>query len=154
MTDTEETAKGEAAEIDATWAVFQNAIIAAELTAPERTVLYADVALIRYTEKGTMKEAAELLELRIGGAQNLRSYVDCLITGVEYLTEAKKLEIQGLITTRDELQEKLANLQAAAGILDEAIRFGNPEGTATTMRKVKLAETGQQDNSSFGGSSR
>jgi hypothetical protein len=79
---------GIAQAIDGTWMAFGDSIVEAELTGPERRALYADVARIHSqhadheAEAGfasTMKEAAELLKLRIGGAQNLRSYVDTLM---------------------------------------------------------------------------
>ncbi len=69
--------------VDGAWMTFGDSIVEAELTGPERRALYADVARVQSEREGTMKEAADLIELRIGGAQNLRSYVDSLMLGIE-----------------------------------------------------------------------
>ena len=69
--------------VDGAWMTFGDSIVEAELTGPERRALYADVARVQSEREGTMKEAADLLKLRIGGAQNLRSYVDTLMAGIK-----------------------------------------------------------------------
>jgi hypothetical protein len=68
--------------IEGTFLVFDRAIVEAELTGPERRALYQDVMLISSQEENTMREAAELLKLRIGGSVNLRNYVNCLMAGI------------------------------------------------------------------------
>ncbi len=81
---------GKGYAVDGAWMVFGNAIVDAALTGPERKALYADVTLVQREHalncappEPTMKEAAELLKLRIGGAQNLRPYVDTLMAGIK-----------------------------------------------------------------------
>jgi len=76
--------------IEAAFMVFLNSIVEAKLTGPERQALYKDVALVKSESEskglirsGTMLEAAEVLLERIGGAQNLRPYVDSLMAGTE-----------------------------------------------------------------------
>jgi len=68
--------------IAGTFDVLGDAITDEGLTGPERRALYEDVALIQEQEGDSMVDAAHLLVLRIGGIQNLRSYVDCLMVPI------------------------------------------------------------------------
>lgn len=52
------------------------------LTVAEKRLLHADVDDIYHTEHATdFLEAAATARERIGGLDNLRSYVDCLVAG-------------------------------------------------------------------------
>ncbi len=73
---------GNGLAVDGAWMVFGTEIVNSGLTKPERRALYADVALVQSEANGDFKEAAELLKLRIGGAQNLRNYVNTLMSGI------------------------------------------------------------------------
>jgi hypothetical protein len=69
--------------IEAAFLTFEGAIVEAELTGPERLALYGDIELVQSQENnGTLVDAAKLLKLRIGGAVNLRSYVNTLMAGI------------------------------------------------------------------------
>ena len=69
--------------IEAAFLVFGDAIVEAELTGPERGLLYEDILRVHDETDGFVKDAAEVLKLRIGGSVNLRNYVNCLTAGAD-----------------------------------------------------------------------
>jgi hypothetical protein len=68
--------------VEAAWQVFGDSIVEAELTGPERAALYGDILTVHDEVNGFVRDAAEVLKLRIGGAVNLRNYVNCLMAGI------------------------------------------------------------------------
>jgi hypothetical protein len=94
--------------IEAAFLVFGDAIVEAELTGPERAALYADILTVHDEMNGFVKDAAEVLKLRIGGAVNLRSYVDCLVAGAARLAAEAIDSRLPEITLEDEREYTLA----------------------------------------------
>ncbi len=65
--------------IEVAWMVFGDSIVDSELTGPERHALYDDIKLVCVEEEIILLEAASILFKRIGGAKNVRSYIDTLM---------------------------------------------------------------------------
>jgi hypothetical protein len=94
--------------IEAAFLVFGDAIVGAELTGPERTLLYDDILAVHDEMNGFVRDAAEVLKLRIGGAVNLRGWVDCLVAGAARLAAEALDSRLPEITLEDEREYTLA----------------------------------------------
>jgi hypothetical protein len=127
--------------------VFGDAIVEAELTGPERAALYDDILTVHDEMNGFVRDAAEVLKLRIGGSENLRSYVDCLVAGIQREAD-EKLQVTPEriytspqlpeITLEDEREYKLeegAGVWIAIGLGSLRIKHSHDGVIATLYRK-------------------